>query len=387
MLAKEELCQALNILYSSNPDPVQVQKVDAWLKDFQHNRMDAWQVVDELLSTPNLPEYIYIFSAQTLHHKIRHSFQDLPSNSLDSLRNALFVHMSNFNQTSKVVRLHLGLAIAALALRMDAWTNIIADLISKYGQNPVSRICLLEILTVLPEECYNDVVMTISEERHYVVRMELEAATGTVLQLLIEFMQTASNPRNSTMQLMVFKCLQSWILDCNISPDLIATNPLILSLTEAMGDPELFDQAVDTLVGIFRTYDRIEHHLNIIQVFVPKVISCKDAFFVAAREEDTDACLGYCRIFTEMSESYLDLILSDTEMNQHEIFDVLLSCLAYSDTDVANITLNFWYRFTGALTHLQKNSSGERMIQKYSNCLTKLSTLCKSTYNIIWIHR
>ncbi len=52
--------------------------------------------------------------------------------------------------------------------------------------------------------------------------------------------------------------------------------------------------------------------------------------------DQMDCVIGYTRIFTEMAETYLDLLMSTTQsMHQTILVDILLDCMALSDVESA----------------------------------------------------
>ena len=56
--------------------------------------------------------------------------------------------------------------------------------------------------------------------------------------------------------------------------------------------------------------------------------------------------IGLTRLFSEIGESYMNLIVSEQEMNQSQIVQAVLACTTYEDTsgsdDVPKMTLRFW---------------------------------------------
>ena len=108
--------------------------------------------------------------------------------------------------------------------------------------------------------------------------------------------------------------------------------------------------AVDVVVELLRTYpsDQKENE-GLVQGIIPRVMALgqqqqeqqgnppnqnnTSSFEKSIHEEDEDGMRGYCRIFTKMGESYLSLILSHEEMNQHALVELVLRCSAIPDKD------------------------------------------------------
>lgn len=68
--------------------------------------------------------------------------------------------------------------------------------------------------------------------------------------------------------------------------------------------------------------------------------------------------INYCRIFTELAETFLETIVNGcVGGKQHyaiKILDLVLVCVGHHDYEVAQITFNLWYRLSEIL--YQKNS-------------------------------
>lgn len=67
--------------------------------------------------------------------------------------------------------------------------------------------------------------------------------------------------------------------------------------------------------------------------------------------------MNYCRIFTELGESFLEKIVNTTYSNKThyalKVLDLVLMCVGHHDYEVAEITFNLWYRLSEDL--YQKN--------------------------------
>ena len=76
----------------------------------------------------------------------------------------------------------------------------------------------------------------------------------------------------------------------------------------------MFDISVDVVIVVLRCYPS-DHRENmgLVHKLVPKIMALgqdqDSPFQIAVREEEEDAMRDYCRIFTEMGESYMSLIM------------------------------------------------------------------------------
>ena len=373
----EELRRALDVMYT-DPDPLHKAQANKWLYEHQRS-MDAWNTSNQLLlsSTP-VPTYVEFFAAQTLQTKIRYDFHELPKDSWNALRDSILNHLRVRCTTlgEKSIRTQLCLAVTALAIQMETWENIISDLITELGLDALGGKCLLEILTVLPEECLDAHYSSLSDERQKKMETECRKNGKRILEILVTLMQCASVPkRQMEMQNMVFRCLQSWIYCCKLSAHDVASNAVVQSLFQAIQDPCLFDAAVDAAVSLFRMYDTIATDMVLIQSIVPHVMTLQPLFQQAVENSDTDTCVGLARIFSEMAESYTELIIGPHEMNQGQIMELLLRCMVYPEHDVTVITIQFWYRYTDGLRQLPDDVKRARVTQ-HVPFLNQLATTC-----------
>jgi transportin-3 len=98
-------------------------------------------------------------------------------------------------------------------------------------------------------------------------------------------------------------------------------------------------------------------------------------FRQAVAEEDVDCARGLCRVFTEMAESFMELLVQPVEMNQLAVVEMVMECAAHYDPEIYSITFNFWYRFLMRLVALEEPSK-TAVINKYRPVLMRLVDSC-----------
>ena len=180
----------------------------------------------------------------------------------------------------------------------------------------------------------------------------------------------------------VLSCMQSWIRIVDMDPKLLEETRLIPWVFELLGDSNNggFELAVDVLVELFRTYPSCRRgNEGLILSIIPRAMALGQdvgPFQKAIQEEDEDGMRGYCRIFTEMGESYSSLILSHEEMNQGALVELVLRCSAIPDPEIASITLHFWYRFVIGLEELEPFEYRQIKIDSFAEQLTRLLSIC-----------
>jgi transportin-3 len=365
----ETVRNCLKLLFGAESASQEARQADRWLNDFQKGE-EAWAVADELLrttATDAIAQSELLFGASTLHKKIRYDFSELDAAHVPALRASLVSHIGRFKKASRALIIRLSLAIAALAVQ-TSWLEIIPELTAHFSTDPDTVMCLLEILTVLPEECHSG-CLQVEETQRYAFADSLCRLSEQVLQTLVHTMSMVGN--NADLQGRVFRCVQSWLTDCRIPPAVLAKNPLLTGAFDALVSEPLFDCAVDVIVCVLRNYDSSEQNLPVVHVTVPRVMALQARYRQAVQDADEDTARQLCRMFVEMSESYISLILGSADAGPMTVVQMVLECSNHSEPEIATIPLHFWYRFTASLEQVPPDNR-----QRFIPCLSTLVTIC-----------
>lgn len=78
--------------------------------------------------------------------------RDLNTEARFSLRDSLVALLATEASRQKAIAVQLCLALADLAIQMPEWKTAVQDMVNKFGSSPETAACLLEFLTILPEE-------------------------------------------------------------------------------------------------------------------------------------------------------------------------------------------------------------------------------------------
>ena len=327
----------------------------------------------------------HFFAAQTLHYKCQNDVGSLSSQEVHSLREEISNHFCRY--AADIVRAtgenrpcnnrplvgRLGMALAALAVQMN-WTNVFDDWMTVLETRPELTWAVLELFQSIPEECTGRYLWGDEKENF---RRGLKEKAGRVLSLCegavgkswhrssqnitIEstsgrndggypnFITSTHHPQDVATTEAVLSCLQSWIRIVNMSPSLLQNSILLPWIFEYLLTDSTnggYELAVDVVVELMRSYtSEVPENSGLIQAIVPRVMALggigsnndaglMSAFEKAIREEDEDGMRGYCRIFTEMGEAYLSLILSHEELNQEVLVELVLKCAGIPDKGV-----------------------------------------------------
>jgi transportin-3 len=85
--------------------------------------------------------------------EISYDLDQLPRDSLPSLRSSLFALLQLYLNGPKPIRTQLCVCMAGLAIRMTEWEDVIPSFVSAFNtSDPNVAGVILEFLTVLPEE-------------------------------------------------------------------------------------------------------------------------------------------------------------------------------------------------------------------------------------------
>uniref|UniRef100_A0A8D3AEJ2 Transportin-3 n=1 Tax=Scophthalmus maximus TaxID=52904 RepID=A0A8D3AEJ2_SCOMX len=344
--------QAVQALYH-DPDPAGKERASVWLGELQRS-MYAWEISDQLLQLKQDVESCY-FAAQTMKMKIQTSFYELPPETHNALRDSLLTHIQNLKDLSPIIVTQLALAIADLALQMASWKGCVHTLIEKYNNDISSMPFLVEILTVLPEEVHS---------RSLRIGTTCVEKTGDDEKMLIK----------------VFRCLGSWfnlgVLDSNF----MANNQLLMVLFQVLQRDQtstnLHEAASDCVCSALYAIENVDTNMALALQLFQGVLTLETAYHMAVAREDLDKVLNYCRIFTELCETFLETTVRSPGQGMGDLrtLELLLICAGHPQYEVVEISFNFWYRLG---EHLYKINDAalhtifRPYIQRLLHCLAR----------------
>ncbi|XP_060229883.1 transportin-3 isoform X5 [Meriones unguiculatus] len=321
--------QAVQALYH-DPDPSGKERASFWLGELQRS-VHAWEISDQLLQIRQDVESCY-FAAQTMKMKIQTSFYELPTDSHASLRDSLLIHIQNLKDLSPVIVTQLALAIADLALQMPSWKGCVQTLVEKYSNDVTSLPFLLEILTVLPEEVHSR-SLRIGANRRTEIIEDLAFYSSTVVSLLMTCVEKAGTDEKMFMK--VFRCLGSWfnlgVLDSNF----MANNKLLALLFEVLQQDKtssnLHEAASDCVCSALYAIENVETNLPLAMQLFQGVLTLETAYHMSVAREDLDKVLNYCRVFTELCETFLEKIVCTPGQGLGDLrtLELLLICAGH----------------------------------------------------------
>nr|CAD7435051.1 unnamed protein product [Timema monikensis] len=371
----ETVYQAVLALYH-NPDPSEKEKASLWLGDLQRS-VFAWKVADEMLHHKRDLESCY-FAAQTMRTKIQLSFHELPPEAHNSLRDSLMEHIGQVNDaTNTVIVTQLCLALADLALQTSTWQKPVLDLITKFSGLNIWP--LLEILTVLPEEV-NSRSLRLGANRRQEVLQDLTATASAVNQFLK--LCLSGGGENPQIHVRILRCFTSWVSIQAITLADVAENIVVghafLILTNSQAVSGIHEAATDCVCALLQCLEDNNNQQALELQLFSGVITLEESFHMSVAHEDQEKSMNYCRIFTELAESFLEKIVNGSSINKPhfavKILDVVLTCVGHHDYEVAEITFNLWYRLSEEL-YQKNNDSLTSLFKPYVERL--IQALCR----------
>ncbi|KAG5518556.1 hypothetical protein PMAC_002952 [Pneumocystis sp. 'macacae'] len=329
------LYRALQTLYS-NSSHKEKEQANNFLEEFQKSK-DAWTTTHAVLRDDGASVEAKLFAAQTLRNKINFDFHQLPSESLPSLRDSLLQLILLYRSGPKSIMIQLCVALAGLALQMLEWKDVMGDVVSVFGKDKSTWGCLLQFISVLPEEVDNKKCLLSEEELKFRSKELLSDNLDKVLELLLLYVQNVDV--NSSINPLIFDCINSWLKETHLS-SLIST-PLLDFIFASLSSNNIFESVIDLLCSIFRETSDVDECLTMIeelylrlQMLRPKILQSKN---------DPDAFRGYARLFCEAGETWVVLIARSP---QH--FRSLVECIAMfaemdDELEIVKYGFNFWY--------------------------------------------
>ena len=374
-----KVLQAFALQGAPTTTPAQIKEATTWLEQFQATT-EAWQVADQVLAQPAdgttaVTQALHTFAAQTMRTKIQYDWAELPAEAHASLRSSLLAHMVRFGQGPQPVMTQLALAVGVLALHMEEWhATVVNDLIASLTTPPEEATaklpCLLELLTVLPEEADNYKVGVLPRQRDN-FRAMLSASSTAVFNLLgqvcSQCQAQAGTPIGTAILEKMLRCVSSWIRRHAPPEQQLATMPLIPFGFAALGDAALFDAASDFVVECIHHTTQCEQSDLQVPTLSPtsapralcpsasyrlrsgvqvstltRVLELVPRYDAALASEDEESARAFVRIFAEAGEQHLRVLLLQPEQWALPVARAVLRGAQHPEAEVAEITFNFW---------------------------------------------
>ncbi|KAJ2233203.1 Nuclear import receptor [Coemansia sp. RSA 485] len=360
----EEVVNALKALYQGTSQ-AEREQANVWLGQFQRTP-GAWTTADAILGDDNLGVEAKLFAAQTLRNKIISDLAELGEKGALELRDSLVRHLLRARAGMRPLVTQLCLGLADVAVQVGAWADPFSDMAAAFREDAAAVGCLLEFLTVLPEEAVNERLEVPADFFRQRTELLLTRRAGDVIALLVQCLQqTDAHTR-------VLMCFTSWLRSGEITLAMIQDTPLVELVFAALQaeDSTVFETAVDAVCGIIQ-----ETHID--RDDSPEAVQAKDAAVervllpqlgALATQMRSDAQLaagdeerarGYCHVFTEAGEAWVERIVGSIATFEG-LVGALVDCMRLTTLDVITMMFDFWARLADVTLDCTSSCDGAR---------------------------
>jgi len=189
---------------------------------------------------------------------------------------------------------------------------------------------------------------------------------------VFRFIQTWDGAPNTA-----YEVLFTWIRYVHVQPNVITESPLLEASFNALLNQETMELAADLIIETYRMYPSyVRSNYDLVQRMIP--LSSKLPFDQALKSGDEDILRTYCRVITEMAESYMSLILSTQFQEATQLVEWVLKCSSIPETEISSITLHFWYRMVVDLETIEPYEFRQDLIDQYTPYLLRLIDVCST---------
>lgn len=288
-----------------------------------------------------------MFAAQTIKTKIQYDFHQLPTESLNPLRDSLVALIQKYANGPRPILIALCVALATLALQLIEWTTVLEDMTKALSGSASSWNALLQFISVLPEEISETKKMSLSETQIETrVQQLLTNNAEQVLQLLTTYAQQAG--ATATINPLLFACLSSWLREIPI--ERLMQSPLVDLTFQALSREDLFDSSVDLLCNVLRETNEVNDAqiVGIIEQLFPRLMALRSK--IKESKDDLDVFRGYVRLFAEAGEAWVILVARMPTQFRALVEAIAESASIDEDLEVVKFTFVFWYDLRQAVT-------------------------------------
>ncbi|KAK9823984.1 hypothetical protein WJX72_006790 [[Myrmecia] bisecta] len=317
-----QVLHALQALHAPGRSAVDTRTASDWLTQFQHSQA-AWQVCIDCLQDMKLPFDVHLFAAQTLRQKLRRQLGSLPAEAWPWLRAALLACAVTYSSSPPLLIRQLCLALAALVVHWDGWTDALQQLGSR-----LSASSMLTFLTELPDECLDERGMANAPpgaafERHVQAKCKVRSWSQAVIDWLKGMLAARDSSVGDT-RAAVLDCFGAWVrLGGLYEVPLDAAQPLIAaafecSCSQQYGSVEIAGFQVANAV--------IDHAPEALQPYLLSLVAqLPQQASQAIAHGSADAAEALCAIFACFVIANMPLCASASEQG-HSLRDGLLTC-------------------------------------------------------------
>ena len=293
-------------------NPAQTKAANDWLVTFERTQ-EAWQIADALLREP---EAFRFFGSITLYNKCQRDIDQLDRTVVPGLMQTVVQHIIRISTEipfdSKCCR-YLCLSLASLAVQVNQ-DGVVKQIL--VWLNPImasSPEILLDLLTVLPEECDNfklDVTSDTREAFFQQLSQTAEEVFGFLLYL-------RSQAGSSVVRNKILQCLQQWIKYTYIPGSILSGHEVFRFALECLAVEDLFENSIGVVITTWEKFGSDD--ISIIEKLYPAILSLKSlwdhrlsALRLDSEDDDSaDICRAISQAVAATAEACLPVIVGN----------------------------------------------------------------------------
>lgn len=370
----EEVTAAINCLQ----DPNQTKHANAWLEIFSRTT-GAWQTLDLLLSQSCGPQKTFI--SISLYRKVQRDFYQIHSFSTpEALLQSLMQHMVRLateTPMDMVACRYICLSVAAAAVQSGI-PGIVNKLLG--WLNPLVSVCpmvLLELITALPQECYNNRI-SVSRDVQDKFSEELYQNLEEVCNFLY-FILTNFNDQNKNTKA-ILQSFEVWVAHTTGPEGLLFSHPLFKFAIENLCNIDVLEFSSKIISSILLN-DGIENKLisGALLQYVLQTRSLWLQYSALAKAnsqnlddfEDELSILRHISILvSDTASAFMAKVEDPDDETQVSLSTYILDCASfYWDFNIARIPFNYFYDLS--LNYKERNGgiSDSRIGQIFTSLL------------------
>ena len=162
-------------------------------------------------------------------------------------------------------------------------------------------------------------------------------------QVCTQFQAQAATQAGVDVLNRMLRCICSWMRHVPLPLEQLGTMPLIPYAFSALANEQLFDAASDLVVETIHFAAGHDNCREFVPKILPAILELVPRYDAAVAAEDEESARSYTRIFAEAGEQFLRVLLMNPKEWALPISSAVLRGARHPDSDVAEITFNFWY--------------------------------------------
>jgi len=186
----------------------------------------------------------------------------------------------------------------------------------------------------------------------------------------------SSSPQGVSQNLLT-KTALNWVTYVDFPPSVILDSGIFVQRVFESVVNNGDEESVDFVIEVMRRFPSFyRENERLVEAWVGKVMELVPVFENIKVGGDEERVRGFVRIFTDMGESYVSLLMDSRDLNQGALVNLVLECAGVTNREVACITMNFWYMFVAEIERLEPYEFRQDKIDGFSRIFTDLVGVC-----------